>query len=130
MSIGVRASADRLQKASRCPLMAQSRHEPDAHVRWWGESGHDRLRMSAFVVAIGAKRHALLRRICLLLTQSGHLLIGQPPSAHVLCVALGRCRLRRTCPNLVQADLFERCRLKPAMCDSEQLLNLRLCLVL
>ena len=26
-----------------------------AHVRFWGQSGHDRLRMSAFAVAIGCK---------------------------------------------------------------------------
>jgi len=39
---------------------------------FWGKSRHDRLRESAFAVAIGAKRTCPLHRLCPLMTQSGH----------------------------------------------------------
>jgi hypothetical protein len=40
-----------LFEPAACPLVAQS----TAHVCFWGKSGHDHLRMSAFAVAIGGK---------------------------------------------------------------------------
>jgi hypothetical protein len=46
-----------------------------AHVRFWWQSRHDFSRESAFAVAIGSK--AVLHRICLLLTQSGHFTLSE-----------------------------------------------------